>query len=133
MCSLSVLKLLKRGRKYPITRDQFGRTGRRRAFDAFDRGLRPAQVAREADIKPRTAYRYYQDWKKLPENLEMEYRAFRTLRKRGIDITEETIELLAVGLGMSQEEVRRSLQKPWGLKRLLMGKWQNKSGQDNSN
>ena len=105
----------------------------KRQFDAFDRGLRPAQVAREEHIKPRTCFRYFQDWKKLPENLEMEYRAFRTLRKRGIDITEETIELLAVGLGMSQEEVRRDLQKPWGLKRLLMGKWQNKSGQENSN
>ena len=128
MCSLSVLKLLKRGRKYPIKRDQFGRSGRKRAFDGFDKGLRPSQVAREADIKPRTAYRYFQDWKKLPENLEMEYRAFRALKKRGIDITGENIELLAVGLGMSQEEVRRDLQKPWGLKRLLMGKFLNKSG-----
>jgi len=133
MWSLSVLKLFKKSRKYPIQRDITGRSGRRRAFDAFSRGLRPAQVARQEDIKPRTAYRYFQDWKKLPENLEMEYRAFRTLRKRGIDITEETVALLAVGLGMSEEEVSRDLQKPWGLKRLLMGKWVNKSGQESSN
>jgi len=133
MWSLSVLKLLKRKRKYPIQRDQFGRTGRKRAFDAFDRGLRPAQVAREENIKPRTCFRYFQDWKKLPENLESEYRAFKALKKRGIDIMGENIELLAAGLGMSQEEVRRRLQKPWGLKTLLMGKWPNKSRRENSN
>jgi len=133
MWSLSALKLFKRGRKYPIQRDQLGRSGRRRAFDAFDKGKRPAQVAREENIKPRTCFRYYQDWKKLPENLEMEYRAFRTLKKRGIDITEDNIELLAEGLGMSQEEVRRNLQRPWGLKTLLMGKWLKKSGEENIN
>ena len=133
MFSSSVRKLLKRGRKYPIQRDQFGRSGRRRAFDAFDKGLRPAKVAREEHIKPRTAYRYFQDWKKLPKNLEMQYKAFKTLKKRGIDITGENIELLAEGLGMSQEEVRRDLQKPWGLKRLLMGKWLKKSGEEHNN
>ena len=125
MWNLSVNKLRKKSRKYPIQRDITGRSGRRRAFDAFDRGLRPSQVAREENIKPKTAYRYFEDWKKLPKNLESEYRAFKTLKKRGIDFTEKTIELLVEALDMSEEEVMERLQKPWGIKQLLMGKWPN--------
>ena len=127
MWRLTVLKPRKKSRKYPITRDQFGRSGRRRAFDAFDRGLRPSVVAKEEHLKPNTVYRYFQQWKKLPRNYEMEYKAFQTLKKSGIGFSEDTIKTLAVGLGISEEEVRRDLQKPWGLKRLLMGKWKNKS------
>jgi transposase len=125
MLRLSVNKLRKKSRKYPIQRDITGRSARRRAFDAFDKGLRPAQVAKEEDIKPRTAYRYFEDWKKLPGNLELKYEAFKTLKERGIDFSEGTIELLTEGLGMSKEEVTERLQKPWGLKQLLMGKWPN--------
>lgn len=133
MLRLSVLKLFKKSRKYPIHRDQFGRSGRRRAFDGFNKGLRPTQVAKEEQLKPRTVYRYFQDWKKQPENLEMQYQALRTLKKQGIDITEETVALLSEGLGMSEAEVRMRFQKPWGLKTLLMGKWPSKSRQENSN
>jgi len=125
MWRLPVNKLGKKSRKYPIKRDQFGRSGRRRAFDAFDKRKRPSQVAREEDIKPKTAYRYYQDWKKLPGNFELHYEAFKTLKRRGIELSEETIEYLAEGLGMSQEEVIERLEKPWGLKQLIMGKWPN--------
>jgi hypothetical protein len=125
MFGLSVSKLRKKPRKYPIQRDITGRSARRRAFDAFDKGQRPAQVAREEHIKSRTCSRYYQDWKKLPQNLEMDYKAFKTLKKRGIGFSEGTIELLTVGLGMSEEEVTERLQKPWGLKQLLRGEWPN--------
>jgi len=125
MWRLSVNKLRKKSRKYPIQRDIFGRSARRRAFDAFDKGRKPAQVAKEENIKPRTCSRYYQDWKKLPQNLEMEYEALKTLKKRGIDFSEGTVELLTEGLGMSEEEVTERLQKPWGLKQLLMGEWPN--------
>jgi len=127
MWNLSVNKLRKKSRKYPIQRDITGRSGRTRAFDAFEKGKRPAQVAREENIKPKTAYRYFQDWKKLPKNLEMRYKGFKTLKKRDIDFTEKTIELLVEALGMSEEEAMERLQKPWGLKQLLMGKWPNRA------
>ena len=100
MWRLPVNKLGKKSRKYPIQRDQFGRSGRRRAFDAFDKEKRPAQVAREEGLKSKTAYRYYQDWKKLPRNFELEYKAFKTLKRRGIALSEKTIELLIEGLGI---------------------------------
>lgn len=125
MWNLSVNKIRKKSRKYPIQRDITGRSGRRRAFDAFDKGLRPAQVAREENIKPKTAYRYFQDWKKLPKNLEMKYKGFKTLKKHDIDFSEKTIELMTEALGMSEEEVMERLQKPWGIKQLIMGKWPN--------
>lgn len=125
MWNLSVNKLRKKSRKYPIQRDITGRSGRTRAFDAFEKGKRPAQVAREENIKPKTAYRYFQDWKKLPKNFEMKYKGFKTLKKSDIDFTEKIIELMTEALGMSEEEVMECLQKPWGLKQLLMGKWPN--------
>jgi len=133
MFSSSIRKLFKRGRKYPIKRDQFGRSGRRRAFDAFDKGLRPAKVAREKNIKPRTCFRYYQDWKKLPPNLERNYELAKAIRKSGGELHKDIINILADSLGISEEEVNSRLQKPWGLKRLLMGKWPNKSRRENGN
>jgi len=35
------------------------------------------------------------------------------------------IEIIASSLRMSEEEVGVRLQKPWGMKQLLMGKWPN--------
>jgi hypothetical protein len=128
MLGLSVHKLFKRGRKYPITRDQFGRSGRRRAFDAFSRGLRPSEVSRQEDIKPRTCFRYYQEWKKLPPDLEMNYELAKAIRKRGGEVHEDVINIVAESLDMPKWEVISRLRQPWGLKRLIMGKWPGQSG-----
>lgn len=49
----------------------------------------------------------------------------KTLRKSCGEFSEQAIKSLATELGMSREEVIERLQKPWGLKQLLIGKWPN--------
>lgn len=116
-------RLRKRSRKYTIRRDEFGMSARRRAFEAFDCGKRPGEVAQTVGVSPRTAYRYFADWKKLPQNLELKYRMMKTVRKSSRDFSQKTVDLLSAHLEMSQEEVLERLEQPWGLKQLLMGKW----------
>lgn len=123
MLRIPLLKLRKKSRKYPIKRDVPGRSARNRAFQASDDGKRPSEASEIVGISPRTACRYFADWKKLPQNLEFNYRMIRTIRKINREFSKETIELLSASLEMSEEEVKKRLEKPWGLKRLIMGKW----------
>lgn len=41
------------------------------------------------------------------------------------EFREKTVKSLAANLGMSEAEVAMRLQRPWGLKQLLLGKWPN--------
>ena len=109
-------------RKYPIRRDEYGRSAHMGAFARFDRGERPSKVALEVGISARTAYRYYQSWKKVPRDLELWYRLMKTARKAGRVWPQGFVERLALALGVPPEEVTEELQKPWGLKRLLVGR-----------
>jgi AraC-like DNA-binding protein len=93
-------KLSKKRRKYPIKRDESGKSARCRAFDAFDRGLRPAQVIREVGISLRTACRYFADWKKHRPRLEPRYRFAKRLLKNHPEFSEGTITMIGEALGM---------------------------------
>lgn len=120
-------KLRGKRRKHPIKRDETGKSARRRAFEAFDQGLRPARIAQLVPISPRTAYRYFADWKRLPKNLETRYRVAKAMLKNDTGFSQGVIAVLAEALGMSAEEVVERLQKPWGLKQLIMGRWPNRA------
>ena len=115
--------LFKKRRKHPIKHDEFGKSARRRAFHAFDQGLRPAQVIREVDISLATARRYFADWEKHHPRLEVRYDLLKTLRKGRGEFAEQTVNKIGETLDMSVEEVLRRLERPWGLKQLLMGEW----------
>ena len=117
--------LRKKSRKYPIKRDEYGRSAWQRAFEAFDAGKRPAEVTQIVQITLRTACRYFADWKKLPTNLEESHRLMKAVRRSHGEFSAETIKMLATYFDMPEEEVIARLQKPWGLKQLLMGKWPN--------
>lgn len=110
-------------RKYPIKYDEAGRTARSRAFAAFDRGLRPAQVIREVNISLRTACRYFADWKKLPPSLEERYRLLERMIRRDPGLLEQIAEVGEEELGVPREETRSLLQTPWGRNRILAGHW----------
>jgi len=125
MRPIPLLRLIRKPRKYPIMRDEYGISARRQAFGAFDRGKRPGEVAQMAEISPRTAYRYFADWKKLPQNLELNYRIARTALKNHPEFSAKTIRAVASHLDISEAEVIERLEKPWGLKQLMMGKWPN--------
>lgn len=77
MFKIPVIELRRKGRKYPIKRDSYGRSARQRAFAAFENGKTPAEVAVMVPISVRTARRYFADWQKLPHNLELHYRMIR--------------------------------------------------------
>jgi len=119
-------RFLRKGRKYPIKRDQFGESARRRAFALFEKGRRPAEVAPQVGISCKTACRYFQDWKKLPRNLEWKYSLARAMLKRKPEFSERIIKDIVDLLGLPLDEVKARLQQPWGTKRLLLGRWGSK-------
>lgn len=110
-----------RKRNHPIKGDETGRSARRCAFDLFGEGQRPSQVCRTIGIPPRTAYRYYEDYKKL--NNKLPYSQIRKWMKESPEFSEKVVDLIAASLGMSREEVVTRMQKPWGLLQAMKGEW----------
>ncbi len=122
MAEILGIKLWNRRRKYPIKRDKYGRTARQQAFALFDSGKRPAEVAPLVGISTRTARRYFADWKKRREDLEFWYETAKT-ELRNDSSADLFVKTLADGLGVSEQEVKERLQKPWAIKQLVTGKW----------
>lgn len=116
---------IKKSRKYPIQRDEFGRSLRHRAFATFDEGKRPAEVSRLLDAKRNTIQRYFADWGKLPRYFDFQYKIQRANIKNDRGFSDWFVNTLGEYLSMSREEVMGRLNKPWGVKRALMGKWPN--------
>lgn len=117
------IKPRKKSRKYPIKRDEDGRSARQRSFEAFDRGMTPAEASRQVGISSRTARRYFAQWKKVPENLDRRYALARAMLTNHPELSRDVIRIVASQPDMPEEEVRARLEKPWGIKQLLMGKW----------
>ena len=115
----------KKPRKYPLKKDEYGRSARRRAFYAFDSGKRPSEVARQVRISFETACRYFADWKKLPKNWRLRYDLAKRVLKGETGMSKRVIALLADHLCISEEEVMERIQKPWGIKQLLTDQWPN--------
>jgi len=108
-------------RKYPIKRDEDGRSLRQQAFALFNKKLRPSEIYKQQLVQAsqKTLFRYYEDWKK--ERNQVSYRAIRNILKNNPDFTEKLIETLSKNLEMPVEEVKRRLGEPWGLKQALRG------------
>ena len=115
--------LLWKWRKYPIKRDEDGRSLRQQAFALFDKKLRPSEIYKQRLVQAsqKTLFRYYEDWKK--EGNHISYRAIKKIFKNNPDFTENLIEALSKKLEMPVEEVRRRIVEPWGLKQELRGEW----------
>ena len=102
------------------------RSLRQEAFICFDLHLEPADVVRLLGMKPATAYRYHQTWKKLPPCYVIKYQAARTIH-RDLNAKDKEIiaEVIADKLGTSKDEVLSKMAKPWTLKQLVTGEWMN--------
>jgi len=115
--------LIWKWRKYPIKRDERGRSLRQQAFELFDEGHRPAEIYKQqmvtASIK--TLLRYYEDWKKKGDHVS--FRITKKVMKNNPDFTEQVVKSLSKQLKMPVEEVIKRMQKPWGLKQALRGEW----------
>ncbi len=113
-------------RKGPIKHEALSdRSARQRAFALFDEGRRPSVVAPMVGIPPKTSYRYFQQWKKLPGYTELHYRILKAALHGGQVPPERFVEALAVALGLPSNQVKEELQRPWGLKRLVARKREN--------
>jgi len=125
--SLSTLRVLRGKRRYPIKRDERGRSARERAFDLFDSSQRPKEVCEELDISITTARRYYQSWKRAGgKSSRALYGPVAHNIREHLDISNEVIQKLAEYYGISPQEVIVLAQKPWGIMRLLRGGWPNR-------
>ena len=114
--------LLWKWRKYPIKRDEQGRSLRQRAFDLFDKKLRPSAIYRQhlLTIKQKTLLRYYEDWKRKKGD-HISDRMIKKVMKNNPDFTEKLTRTLSQELEMPFEEVIKRMQKPWGLQQALRG------------
>jgi hypothetical protein len=117
-------KIWRRHREYPIVKNEYGKSKRKQSFELFDDGLKPPQVIESVDISLATARRYYADWKKLPIKLDFKCEQLKDLLNEE-DIGKRTIQAIADYYGMSVEQVTERLNKPWGKKQLIAGKWPN--------
>ncbi len=111
----------KKKRKYPVKRDEEGRSARQRCFEMFDGNIPQADISKAVGVKIETVYRYHQQWAK-ERGLEQRILYLKAVLKKDAPDRERTVELLAKTLGISREDVESILLKPHGLRRLLTRK-----------
>jgi hypothetical protein len=116
-----ITKIFHKTRKYPIQKDGYGRSLRKRAFASFEQGNKPPYVAQALGMKLATANRYYCDWNKCPANFENFYKILKRGLKTRKEISPKIIDELCTNLGKPRWEVVTMLSKPHGLKQLLKG------------
>jgi hypothetical protein len=119
---LTMLFRSRKSRKYPIQRDQLGKTLRTRCFELFDKGERPLEIARILNIKKPTVQRYFRQWKKIDPNFDKQYAYIKEIFKKTAPDREKNVELFAQTLGIEKEQFEAILSQSHGLRRFLMGK-----------
>jgi len=114
----------RRLRREPVKDAIPGRSMRQQAFMAFDLGMRPSEVTTMLGIKDSTAYRYFQQWKKLPRLSSTKYKLARIFfRKLDQDDRRAIARILASQLRTSEEEVLAQMRKPWAIRQIVTGEW----------
>jgi len=100
------------------------RSMRQQAFMLFDLGMRPTDVTEIIDLSQTTAFRYFQQWGKLPPFLETKYKlARRCFRKLNHKDRRKIAQILAQELGTWEGEVSAQMRKPWAIKQIVTGEW----------
>ncbi len=112
-----------KSRKYPVQYDDIGQSLRTRCFKLFDEGKRPVEVAKELGMKETTAYKYFQQGKRLGPNFERKYSYVKDLLKPSAPDRNHTLELFARACGITKKELETILDKPHGLRRLMTEKF----------
>jgi len=116
-----VFNRFRRGRKYPIIRDEYGRSARQQAFDLYYEDYRPSQIFKEKliPVPMNTLTRYYEDWKKQSRIASRS--TLKKYMKNNPEFSEDLVKRLADYYQISAEEIIFIMQKPWGITRLLKG------------
>lgn len=110
-----------KSRRYPIIRDEYGRSARQQAFDYFAEGYRPAQIFKQEliPVPIETLFRYYEDWKKQKHRVP--YSTLRKYMRKNPEFSEQYITRLAEYFEVPKEKIIRRTQQPWGLMDLSKG------------
>lgn len=111
----------KKRRKYPIKRDENGKTARKRCFEMFQNKVPLPEIAKTVDVKIDTVYKYYQQWARNPK-IEQHLAYYKWILDKSAPDRERSKEIAANLFGISKEQLDTILQKPYGLRRLLSGK-----------
>ena len=109
------------GRRYPIQRDESGRSLRQRRFALFKQGKSAKETAVILRMKLDTARRYYSQWNGCPPSQTETYRLLKQdLKKKG-ELSRNVVNMIGKFLGIPEWEVISMLSRPYGLKQLIMG------------
>jgi hypothetical protein len=111
----------KRHRKYPIKRDEYGKTVRQWCFQMFEDEVPLQEIIESADVPRETVYKYQQQWLKNP-HLETQISYMKDLLDKKNPQREETVELFAILMGVDKETIEAKLLESHGLQRILTGK-----------
>jgi hypothetical protein len=108
-------------RKYPIQRDEDGRSLRQRCFALFKQGKKSKEVALILRMKLSTACRYHSEWNRNPPALDDMYKYLKKELKKKGELSPKIIGMIGKALGIPEWEALRMVSKPYGLKQLIMG------------
>ena len=61
-------RVRKKGRRYPIKRDEWGESARTRCFEMFEDKVPLPEISRIVGVPLKTVYTYHSQWKKNPLN-----------------------------------------------------------------
>jgi len=123
-----------RVKKMPRTQDKYilrtkrvtpaAQSLRYQAFLLFDLGRRPGDLKHYFKIRGTTAYRYFQQWKKVVPWLILKYpEARKYFRRFSPDEKRMLAEVLASELNCPLEEMLEKIRQPWALKQIINGEW----------
>src|SRR5512136_946054 len=115
MSSFNIFKRRKH-RKYPVHRDEYGKSLRARCFTLFGEGQRPVEVAAEFKSRESTVFRYFRDWQQSDRTFEQKYAYVRELFKKTNSERDKNIESYAGICGIEKEELETILSQPYGLR-----------------
>jgi hypothetical protein len=108
----------KRRRKYPVRRDEYGKSARKRCFEMFEDEYSLTEVIAAANVPKTTVYKYHQQWLKDP-HIEKQIAYLKPMLARGNPNRDKQINQMVLSLGIEREKVEALLASPYGLQRLL--------------
>jgi hypothetical protein len=111
----------KKRKKYPVNRDEYGRSARDRCFELFKTKTPINEIVKEVGVGRDTVYRYLRQYKQDPF-LKARYKYAKSLFEKSAPDREKNVEMFADLYGFPKEQFEAILSQPHGLKRLLTRK-----------
>jgi hypothetical protein len=115
-------RFIRKRRRYPIKRDEYGKSARERCFEMFEEKAAVPEISRVVGVPLTTVYTYHSQWKKNP-HLEVRLAYMGGLLNTKNPDREHNLGLLAQAYGIDKEQIETILSQPYGLKRLATGEF----------